>query len=609
MKYLSIMLLFALLLAACESPAPIPIPPSSENVSAEDIAPSSAAAIDSSSTSQAEVAASSLFSAWQPPEKPRAELVASADFWAGRYLYDIINGYPATYRFGDLMPDSSDIYGSVCSRLVRAGASERMPQTVDSYGIKYIELELDEYLLLVKHMYGGNNTGVEESANAPWLSNRIDRENKKILMNIYYDEAQEKRNSAQYVLTEIIPLADNGVDKVQLTVERRSENNFTITENILIYDLFWDDQVGYVPQEITPKPANNQIVIDGNVKTFPSLWGGSANEDSYTTANMNFGYIVKLVTVGETVYRFHLNESALSADILNLETMEQSTNQLIHHFDSEKINGLRNGKNGLLVNTDTAVYLLDDNLEIKKRKPWPKKLYEDKPEKSALILSDDISLVAYAKEDGIYLCEIKENAVPVLLQKHPAPESDNVVDYKFMYPICFAGNNRLFAGVEMWERIAYYRVIDLKGNTLDEIPLTVTGIFAGGYCEYNQAGAIYFDPLTQPERESANYYYDFENGRLEQADWLKVSYNDYMYQCLPNPRQSNLWYAYAPQESYGQPQNPIFMLMDFKAGALSQMPLAVTGANATMLAASGGGRILFSYTNANESGFGVYYPG
>ncbi len=614
MKHLSIFLTLALLLAACNSPAAMPS--TAENVSSEEeITSSVPKTVEFSSASQSDA----ILFTWRMPilEKPSAEQVASVEFWKNdEYLANLIKDYPDNFHYGDLLSDSGDIYFPISRRLRRWGILGEFGDS-DAYlsfiknedGHYYHELNLDEYMLLAKLMYGGENTGVGPSEYLPSLSEWFDYKNNNVLLRFSYD-AQHKY-LGDLTITKITPLADNGVDAVQLSVEDRSNNNITIINKIITLDLFWDEQIGYVPQKIISELPDNPVTIQGDVKTFPLLWNDTANEDYYTTSNMNFFGLENIITIGDMAYRFHTDGGTLTADTLNLETMVQQADQVVYQFDSENITGFRNGRNGLIIRTNTAVYLFDDSLRVKERRPWPEKLLTNLPEKAALILSDDISLAAYVIKDGVYLCEIAENAEPKLLQKHPEPESDNVVDYKFMYPICFIGNgnDRLFTGVEMWERAAaYFRIIDTKGNTLDEIPLTATFEHSGGYYEYNQAGAIYYDPITRSEKARGNYYYDFEKGKLEQIDWLQVRYNSFQYQCLPHPEQPNLWYIYAPKEDYDEPRRPIFMQIDFKAGTLSEMPLVVTGAYVTMLAVNEDGKILFSYVCENESGFGVYHP-
>ena len=275
-------------------------------------------------------------------------------------------------------------------------------------------------------------------------------------------------------------------------------------------------------------------------------------------------------------------------------TLEQAIDQPIHNFNDEKIMGIFSGEGSVIIYTNAAAYILDKGLQIQDRKPLPSSI--PMQEAVELTFNRDISKVAYSLEDGIYLCDMAENAQPVLLQKHP--QKDSIVEQEYLYPVRFLDSDRLFVGVGMWECSAgYYLILDFDGNTREKVPFFVSGEHSGGYIFHNQAEVIHF--------YEGGSYYNFANEKLEPASWLAIQYGG-LARCIADPSNPHIWYFSLPQGKWNNTEKTIFVLADTQKRTLTDLPFSVIGANATLLSADDDGNLLFMYAYKGEHSFGVY---
>lgn len=194
------------------------------------------------------------------------------------------------------------------------------------------------------------------------------------------------------------------------------------------------------------------------------------------------------MAIGSSAYRFRTEGKSLLADTIDLTTLEQQQGVSILELE-EEIRGIFPQNDGVILYTDSTVVRLGKNLRELLRKPLPSAVQPENMVKP--IFRSDLSYMAFSLKDGLFLCELAADAQPQLLRKHWKGET--VVEYDYLYPLAFLGEDRLYVAAEMWEASAgYYLIMDYAGNELKRLDYYTTGEISGGYHSYNQELAIYY---------------------------------------------------------------------------------------------------------------------
>ncbi len=522
-------------------------------------------------------------------------------YWRTRELPLTIHGMQPNFKRGEIAFTHNGPYLYIPSRLAQDGVLKR-------YIVgKSVVMPLEDYTYYVEKFFGPENASLltEKTFDERDVYNEaVDWENGTITLELpyAYDIESNTLNIAElgffvddWKFTEIAQYTQDERITFRIEVERYEDATLQELFRIETFVLYWDDEVGFIVESSSWRwNETNQVRVAGEVTRFDTLWGATAEGISPTNFTMPFGG--GLYARNHQVYRFHATKTVLTTDIYNFETAAQALGKVVWDF-KEPITGVREAVNGLIVRTNAAVYRLDGAFQVVERKPWPAKLLTDLTEYSSIVLNGDLTYAAYDNKTGIYLCPMTEDATPTLLQAHPTLATDSPLDSYSLYPIRFIGQEELLCGAQGYETISsFYRILDAAGNTLKELRMVTTGIFAGGYLEHNNKIAVFFGQRSDlGEERDSNYYYRYDTGTLYRADWLTLRYNDYEGQCIPDPNNPYVWY-FGPQ----------LLRVDFENKTVTQLPVSVEGAPARLLAVCDTGELLFSYNYKNEQGFCVY---
>ena len=545
-------------------------------------------------------------------EKPTEDRILDPEFWRQNYL-------PLTHSLQPNYERGEELYGYSVNRHIAGWLA--VTKQIDKYWMANGEIimPLDDFLYYAKRFFG------EINAKEEGYEEFIDGKNRTVSLMIPngYEPKTNTVDLTEYArfmkdmkITEVIPFDQNGAEKIKIEITRYESREEQTDENINrleTYIYFWDDEVGFVVESSSWRwPKTNRVTIEGDAEILPVLWSLQPDDSAEPAAAME--RYRKLPAIGEKLYLFYQDNDTVKADIMDWGTLEQETGVTIAGFDDEKIISSAYTGEGLRVFTDVAAYLFDDLFEQKIRKKWPVGLTVGEIHRS--VLNDTFEILAFQRADGLYLSAMEESAVPTLIQESTPLERDfsNINSFGYPFPVQFLPDNRIFIGSDAWEGFGGFSIIDYQGKKLEEFPFYTSGFISGGYCALNETEVIFL-PQKADFEDHINYFYSFKNNVLESTDWWRIEgfTTAGSPQIIPDPATPGIWYSAVElyplhHENFSDSERikTIFVKIDFNQHAVTELPLAVKGARAKLMAASEKGELLFSYAYKAEQGFGIY---
>lgn len=534
------------------------------------------------------------------PQKPNTERIMDFSYWRDNYLPHTIHGYQPNFTRGDDVTHYNAAYLQMSYFLAANGLLDQYEKTFDGYYI----VPLDNFFYYIGKLFGENNTDVSLYSE---IEDLIDKDKQIVyLIEPHYsymvDGKLDLIKTGWFVdywkCISIDIFTENGIEKVKLEFERYDDSEHTKLFRYETFVYFWDDELGFIVESSRWHwPETNRVSLDGNVNRLDTLFG----KDEYEIQSM-----ISIVNNALYVYQ---EDNALKCDILDLETEKQRIGLLIHDFTNEQILGFECVNNNIYVRTNIAAYQFNADLQLLNRKSLPASLMDYYNSSNAVmqyIVNLDISMISFSDDKGLYICELTQDAKPVLLQEHPyiAKNDDEIMKARRLYPITFTPENHVFAGKFAWESTDGFVDYDIESGQIHELNNFGTGY--GSTMIINKDGALFLYPISDEGFNS--YYYQWANQTLTAADWVPADEVGYESRWI---RDDKLYCSYVTgyiEDDYDMPDKTVFLSVDTNSKQTAVLPFTVVGAEARVLAAGENGKILFWYGYKGENGFCVYDP-
>jgi len=563
-------------------------------------------------------------------QMPEVEQILDPQFWL-RYHLPLTLPVQPNFTLGESEVWFDSVYMHIRDWL---GMSGRAQNYLSESNEVIISFEMFE--LYVERFFGVQTAaGIIEQANR-WMQDIINWEDQTIsidfsrgpgsdlpLYNLETDTFNYQRLSwfmGHWEIIEIVPFTEDGAQKVRIVVRDYSR--------YLTYIYHWDDVVGFAVQSSSWRwPETNQVRIEGNVREFDTLWGLSGNQvvwyefawDSSVASRGSRSIDTgrQLITYGGRVYFVYTQGNELVYNSFDFAIGEQEMGVHIHDFESEEILQVikHHSEDTFLVYTGAAAYRFGYDFELLQRQTWPPAITAEMPGgwRTAVVVNDDLSLVAFSDDTRLYLTEMSEEGAPRLInegQNRIEPDFNNFSLDDIMLPraVRFLDEDRLLIVHGKWDMSGTFRVIDLQGQILDEMPFNVGGDLTGGTAILNRHMVAFWAMTTEwahPEDWPHTHVYNLTEGRLERAPWLEEM--DFYPErgLIPHPNNPMVWYQTTVRRGPGH----AFYRLDFERGTVTELPLDVFGAHlVTLLAVGENGELLFAYEFQSEYGFGLSTP-
>lgn len=323
------------------------------------------------------------------------------------------------------------------------------------------------------------------------------------------------------------------------------------------------------------------------------------------------------------IFPFMNEKNELCYNTLDLSTLNISSNMALDTFkNGEKLLRVLPQEEDFFVLTNQALYQYDNNLRLANTLPLPDALkkiegWEEKLCKSGEV-NQEGTLLLFEDEkwgQGIYLCDLKEDATPALLLPGITYADTKNNPLEGYQEGRFAGANYISAYLCNKDERIIYEIFDLEGRRLYQsyvfnqqlesiIDVSRTSEWIWCHEDENREGLLHVHPTSLNTMPSSFYYLDYQTLKLDKfpSDSL---YDAHLQFCELDGRAA----VFAIERvgfPKGNPSDIHFFKKAFSTQEEEQLPFVLSNVSEFTGALAPGGRILFM---CRDSISGVYYSG